>query len=82
MFLTEEEIKQKPCPQYFPGLLETMRMIHVSKMGDEKGIADALKVVKDAITCCASDCPVWRWRWDTGENGGADRGYCGLGGKP
>jgi hypothetical protein len=66
--LTEEDAKTKWCP---------FVRYHV-RVGDNEisgNRAEVAGVDNEVINCIASRCMAWRWHV-------AQRGYCGLAGKP
>lgn len=67
--LTEEQAKTKWCPH-----------VRVLVVNENEDAAAAVNIDNNdsLLTCCASDCMMWRW---VGKNVSA-RGYCGLAGKP
>jgi hypothetical protein len=84
MYLTEEEARNKVCPQRID---KTMEYSEEKQFGSNQYIGYFYE------NCIASECMMWRWKRiykplptngnePLGYQADGDVGYCGLGGKP
>jgi hypothetical protein len=76
--MTEEEAKQKWCPQ-------VRTLMWVGEKAEHPLISNRAVDEADGYDerhcCIGSDCMMWRWIYlQNGEK--TPRGFCGLGGKP